>query len=316
MLYHVEPDVGLRWVSDRRVGAVSFTGGKMSGLAIKSACDAAGIPVYLEMSSINPVVILPGALRERSAEIVDQLVASCTAAAGQMCTSPGLVFVVSGANSEQFCDSVAERFRAQTPDTLLSPGVQKSLAKSVSQVTDSGATLVTGGHALAEKRLAFENTLLRITGQQFLARSDEFQTEMFGTSTLMIFAKDVPEIVQTVERLQGNLTGAVYSAKDGSDDGDYQRISAVLRPKVGRMMNDKMPTGVVVSSAMQHGGPYPATGHPGFTSVGIPAAIRRFAMLQCFDQVRQERLPPALRDLNPNGRMIRWIDGRLTTDNV
>ena len=95
----------------------------------------------------------------------------------------------------------------------------------------------------------------------------------------------------------------------GSDDSLYDHIAPVLREKVGRLLNDKMPTGVAVSPAMNHGGPFPATGHPGFTAVGIPASLRRFAMLQCFDQVRPERLPEILRDQPPNDRVVRFVDG-------
>src|SRR4029079_17556540 len=103
------------------------------------------------------------------------------------------------------------------------------------------------------------------------------------------------------------LTGCVYSDTRGADDAIYARLEPILRRKVGRLLNDKMPTGVAVSSAMNHGGPYPSTGHPGFTAVGIPAALRRFAVLQCYDNVRPERLPPALRDQSPPG-MWRYID--------
>lgn len=316
LLYHVPPDVGLRLVSDRRVGAVSFTGSKASGLALKAACDASGIPIYLEMSSLNPVAILPGALRERSSEVADQLFASCTAAAGQMCTSPGLIFVVDGSAAEEFCQGIASRFREATPGTLLSPGVQKSLAENVERVTAAGADLVTGGKPLPGERLAFENTLLRITGRQFAEKPEAFQTEMFGAATLMVFATDTPEMAQLLSQLHGNLTGAIYSAGDGSEEQAYAQLASVLRPKVGRFMNDKMPTGVVVSPAMHHGGPYPATGHPGFTAVGIPASLRRFAVLQCYDHVREERLPAVLRDHNPDGRVARLIDGKWTNENV
>ena len=101
---------------------------------------------------------------------------------------------------------------------------------------------------------------------------------------------------RAIDQLEGNLTGCVYSDTGGADDAAYSQIAPRLRLKVGRLLNDKMPTGVAVSPAMNHGGPYPATGHPGFTAVGIPAALRRFAVLQCYDNVREHRLPPALRD--------------------
>ena len=316
MLYHLPPEIGIRLVTDRRVGAVAFTGSKPSGLALKSACDAVGKPIYLEMSSLNPVVLLPGALRERGAEIAEQLFASCTAAAGQMCTSPGLVFVVSDPAASAFGGRVVQRFRESTPGTLLSPTVLKSLDENIQRVVASGADLVTGGRPIPGKRLAFENTLLRTSGWEFLKKSDAFQTEMFGTATLLVTAADSSELIAALQCLQASLTAAIYSSTAGADDSLYREVAGVLRPKVGRMMNDKMPTGVVVSPAMQHGGPFPATGHAGFTSVGIPASLRRFAMLQCFDHVREQRLPPTLRDQNPNGKMLRCIDGRWTTDNV
>ncbi len=316
LLYHVPADVGLRMVSDPRVGAVGFTGSKASGLALKAACDAAGKPIYLEMSSLNPVVILPGAVRERASDIADQLFTSCTAAAGQMCTSPGLVFIVGESQCDALGQSVAEKFRAAPPGTLLSTGVQRSLHESVNRVIAAGAQLVVGGKPVAGARLAFENTLLRITGPQFLQQSEAFQTEMFGTATLLICAANTAELLELLSRLHGNLTGAIYSATDGSDESSYHQVAAVLRPKVGRLLNDKMPTGVAVSPAMQHGGPYPASGHPGFTSVGIPASLRRFAMLQCFDHVRDDRLPPPLRNKSPNGQLIRCIDGRWSNESI
>src|SRR3972149_5057827 len=115
---------------------------------------------------------------------------------------------------------------------------------------------------------------------------------------------------------EGGLTRLIYSAHHGSDDVTYNVLAPVLRRRVGRLLNDKMPTGVAVSPAMNHGGPYPATGHPGFTAVGIPASLRRFAMLRCFDNVRHERLPRALQNRNPNGTMWRSINGVWTQGHV
>lgn len=113
--------------------------------------------------------------------------------------------------------------------------------------------------------------------------------------------------------MEGNLTGCIYSHGGGEDDAAYDTVAAELRPRVGRLLNDKMPTGVAVVSAMNHGGPFPATGHPGFTAVGIPASLSRFAALHCYDEVRPHRLPPELRDGNPTG-MWRLVDGEWTRD--
>src|SRR5690606_897640 len=126
---------------------------------------------------------------------------------------------------------------------------------------------------------------------------------------LLVTVDDVQQAAAVLEHLEGNLTGCIYSDRDGADDDLYNHLAPILRQRVGRLLNDKMPTGVAVSPAMNHGGPYPATGHPGFTAVGIPASLRRFAMLQCFDNVRSHRLPAALQDRNPNGQMWRYIDG-------
>jgi NADP-dependent aldehyde dehydrogenase len=138
---------------------------------------------------------------------------------------------------------------------------------------------------------------------------------MFGPVSLFVVVADVDEMLAVVSHLEGNLTGSIYSSRTGDDDAAYRRVEPLLRRRVGRLLNDKMPTGVAVSAAMNHGGPFPATGHPGFTAVGIPAALRRFSMLQCYDAVRPERLPEVLADGNPAGTW-RLIDGRWTTSPV
>ena len=116
--------------------------------------------------------------------------------------------------------------------------------------------------------------------------------------------------------IEGNLTGCVYSDSTGRDDDVYDKVAGRLRQRVGRLLNDKMPTGVAVSPAMHHGGPYPSTGHPGFTAVGLPAAMLRFARLHCYDNVRPLRLPTGLRDKNPTGKMWRSVDGVWTQADV
>jgi 2,5-dioxopentanoate dehydrogenase len=142
------------------------------------------------------------------------------------------------------------------------------------------------------------------------------QTEAFGNATLIVVARDENEVGKILAHLEGNLTGSIYSDTNGSDDLLYEKFAPLLRARVGRLLNDKMPTGVAVVSAMNHGGPFPATGHPGFTAVGIPASLRRFAMLQCFDNVRPARLPAALQNKNPNGKMWRLIDGQWSQGDV
>jgi NADP-dependent aldehyde dehydrogenase len=190
--------------------------------------------------------------------------------------------------------------------------VAKSLATSVATLTAAGATVVTGGAALPGPAHRFGNTLLRVDGDRFLANPHALQTEAFGNASLFVVVHDAAQAGQVIESLDGNLTGSIYSDTAGSDNEVHAALAPALRRRVGRLLNDKMPTGVAVSPAMQHGGPYPATGHPGFTAVGIPASLRRFSMLQCYDNVRPARLPAVLRDTNPNGPSWRLIDGTWT----
>jgi NADP-dependent aldehyde dehydrogenase len=316
MIYNLAPEDGLRLVADPRLGAVGFTGSRASGMKLKAAADAVGKPIYLEMSSLNPVVILPGALAERGAKIVDELVGSCLAASGQMCTSPGLVFLVAGEPTEQFIAAVKGKLESVAPSCLLSSGVARSLETSVKILQEAGAKLVTGGVPLPSPGYRFANTLLRVSGAAFLAQSEKLQTEAFGNASLLVVVDHAGQLADALKRLEGNLTGSIYSETNGADDALYDAVAPVLRHHAGRFLNDKMPTGVAVSAAMNHGGPFPATGHPGFTAVGIPASLRRFAMLQSYDNVRPGRLPELLRDKNPTGQTWRLIDGAWTQGDI
>src|SRR5262249_3844030 len=150
----------------------------------------------------------------------------------------------------------------------------------------AGAELVTAERPPAGA-CSHPSTLLRVSAGSFLAAADTLQTEAFGPAALFVIAADAREAAAVIDHLEGNLTGSIYSATTGEDDRLYDELAPRLRRSVGRLLNDKMPTGVAVSPAMNHGGPFPATGHPGFTAVGIPAALRRFAALHCYDNVRE-----------------------------
>jgi NADP-dependent aldehyde dehydrogenase len=299
-------------VSYPRLAATANTGSRQAGLKLKAAADQAGKLIYLELSCINPVVILPGALEERLDDIAGQFASSCLLGTGQFCTNPGLVLLLAGDATERFLEAVVEKFKAAPAGTLLSAGVNKALTQGISALIRAGAHTLVGGKANTSPGYSHANTLLRASGRDFLDSPEALQTEAFGNASLVVVASDIDEACQVVERLEGNLTGCVYSHTGSADEAAYSQISPRLRHKVGRLLNDKMPTGVAVSPAMNHGGPYPATGHPGFTAVGIPAALRRFAMLQCYDNVRPQRLPAILQDQNPTGRTWRLIDGEWT----
>ena len=312
LIYRTSHSDGCRLVSHPLMGAIGYTGGRSAGLTIKEAADKAGKPVYLELSSINPVFVLPGALAERSAEIAEEFKGSCLMGTGQFCTNPGLVVLKGGEAAETFIDQVKQQFEAAPAGVLLSEGVQRGFLSGITAIQEAGATLVTGGTSTEGDGFSCANTLLRVSGSAFLKDPEALQAEAFGNSSLFVVAESDEELVQIAECLEGNLTGCIYSQTTGEDDGLYDLVAPALRQKVGRLLNDKMPTGVAVSPAMNHGGPFPSTGHPVFTSVGIPAAIHRFSMLQCYDNVRPGRLPAVLQPKNSNPAQWRYIDGMYT----
>jgi len=309
LLYDIAPDDGFRLVSHPLTGATAFTGSRAAGLMLKEKAELAGRPIYLEMSSLNPVFILPGALAERSTVIAQELFGSCSLGAGQFCTKPGLAVLVQDAATDAFVDELLRSFQALPPGFLLGETVLRRLTDTVGLLADAGAELLCGGGEAARTGFRFENTLMRIAGDRFLEDPDAYQMDAFGTLLLVVTARDAAQLEPIAASLQGSLTGSIYSHTRDLDDAVCDRISPLLRAKVGRLLNDRMPTGVIVTPAMNHGGPYPATGHPGFTAVGIPASFLRFAALHCYDGVRAHRLPAELRDRNPTGTMWRLIDG-------
>jgi alpha-ketoglutaric semialdehyde dehydrogenase len=309
MIYNVSNENGLKLVSDPRVGAVAFTGSRNAGLHLKRAAEDAGIPIYLEMSSINPVVFLPGALAERSEQLAQELVDSCLAASGQMCTSPNLVLTFKTPQTEPLLAQIAKSFNERGTQPLLSAAGRKQLHQGVTALTAAGAQLVTGGDLAPGEGYRYANTLLRTTAAEFLAAPHDLQREIFGNAALAVVVSTQAELEAILKLLEGNLTGSIYSAKSGADDQAYNSIVPLLRRRVGRLLNDKMPTGVAVSPAMNHGGPFPSTSHPGSTAVGIPTSIARFAALECYDAVRPERLPSILKDKIANPNTWRSING-------
>jgi NADP-dependent aldehyde dehydrogenase len=312
LLYHMAPEVGLRLVSDEKIAAVAFTGSKNAGLVLKQAADLAGKPFYAELSSVNPMFMLQGALEERSEAMVEEFFGSCLIGTGQFCTNPGLVVLPNSQAGQRFAQLAAARFSSQAAGVLLSEKGLDGFEHALNQLVWHGAQIVTGGKR-SSPGSRFENTLLSVNGEQFLAHPKELQTEAFGPSSLLVFAENTDQMIKIASLLEGGLTGTIYSHTVGNDDLIYTRLESLLRTKVGRLLNDKMPTGVAVSPAMNHGGMFPASSHPGFTAVGIPASLSRFAALHCYDNVRKSRLPLELQDENPL-KIWQLVDENWTRD--
>lgn len=316
LIYRTSHDDGCRLVGHPEVGAIGYTGSRSAGLRLKEAADRAGNPIYLELSSINPVFVLPGALSDRSDEVADEFTGSCLMGTGQFCTNPGLVVLIASESADAFVSAVAAKFSAAPVGTFLGEGVQKSFLSGIEALQQAGAELIAGGQSGGGTGYSCQNTLLKVSGAKFLENPEAMQAEAFGNGSLFVIAADANQAEQIAESLEGNLTGCIYSAADGSDDALYDQIAPALRMKVGRLLNDKMPTGVAVSPAMNHGGPFPATGHPVFSAVGMPQSIYRYSMLQSYDGVRPHRLPANLRDEISSETCWRYIDGNWRQGNV
>ncbi len=308
LLYHMAPTTGLRLAADLRLGAIGFTGSRRAGLALKAAADAAGTPFYGEMSSLNPLFLLAGALAERGAEIAHELFGSCSLGSGQFCTKPGLTVLPRGPLGDSFVEQVCALFAAAPPQVLLAASVRDQVDEGVAALRAAGAHLLCGGQR-GSPGYRYAPSLFEVDSVTLL-QSRALQTEVFGPVCLLVRCEP-EQMTALAAALEGQLCGAIYRARDGGDDALWQSLAEVLRPRVGRLIDNRMPTGVALSPAQQHGGPFPSSSHPGFSAVGMPGAVRRFAAWQCYDQVAEHLLPPELRNRNPGG-VQRLVDGQWT----
>lgn len=315
LLYRIEHAASGLLVGQQAIGGIGFTGGRSGGLALKAQADAVGVPFYGEMSSINPVFLLEGALDEHGAVLAREFFASCTMGSGQFCTNPGVLVVPRTPAGDGFMEAASAAFDAAPAQVLFSAEGKRHLAAAVEALLGAGAELVAGQPDPEGPGYWVQPKLLCVDGAAFLADPGALQAEAFGPVSLVVRSDDPAQAQAIARAFEGNLTATLYRAADGRDDAEAARLVPLLRTRVGRLIVDRMPTGVAVSPAMNHGGPYPATSHPGFTSVGMPGSIRRFAGLHSYDNLPDGLLPPLLRDRNPGG-IWRLIDGRWTTGDI
>ncbi|MFB4307079.1 aldehyde dehydrogenase (NADP(+)) [Actinomadura sp. GTD37] len=269
MLYGDGPTLGIALVTDPRVRAVGFTGSRGAGLAIAGAAAnrPRPIPVYAEMSSVNPVFLLPDAVAARGGELAEGFVGSVTLGAGQFCTNPGLVFAVKGAQLDAFLDAAAEALEADPGAPMLTPGIADAYARGVERLEGRpGVEIVARGRepdAAAGCRAA----LAVVDAADF---GPDLQEEIFGACSLVVRCDDLDQVVDVARGLEGQLTATIHGRGD-----DAARLLPVLERLAGRIVWDGWPTGVRVGHAMVHGGPFPATSDARSTSVGS-LAVERF----------------------------------------
>ncbi|MFI6703533.1 aldehyde dehydrogenase (NADP(+)) [Streptomyces sp. NPDC050509] len=298
--------VGARLVQDPRIRAVGFTGSRSGGLAIAAMAAArpVPIPVYAEMSSINPVLLLPTALETRGAELGTAFAQSLTLGSGQFCTNPGLVLAVEAPGLDAFVKAAADAVAADAGATMLTPGIADHYAAAGDALAARDGVEEAARGSRPDSAACGHARLLAVDGARFAA-DPELQTEVFGATSLIVRCTDTSELTEAVEALEGQLTATLHA--DEADHPLAAKLMPLLEERAGRVLFDGWPTGVEVGHAMVHGGPFPATTDPRSTSVGT-LAIERFLRPVAYQDVPSALLPAELRDENPLG-VWRRVDG-------
>jgi alpha-ketoglutaric semialdehyde dehydrogenase len=293
-------EAGTELVTHTAIRAVGFTGSTGAGRALFNLAAARPdpIPVFAEMGSLNPMLIMPEALRVRRADIVKGLIGSVTLGVGQFCTKPGVVLAVCGPEFDHLRDALADALAKVEAAPMLYRGIEERLTDSLRKVQPH-VRVSQAAHLLVAPAADFQ-------------RKPELREEFFGPATLLVECANEEEVLKTIESLPGQLTATVHLTPNEQESS--RSFLEALGGKVGRLILNGYPTGVEVCPAMHHGGPYPATTDARFTSVGT-AAIERFARPICFQNFTDQLLPTELQNTN-RLRIWRQLNGRFTQEDV
>lgn len=294
LIYGEGNQIGQKLVAHPVIKAVGFTGSQAGGMALFKTANARQepIPVYAEMSSINPVYVLPNALNDKGAEIGKALIGSMLMGAGQFCTSPGLVFVVDGEGFDDFIQASKQALSQATSQTMLNLGIAKQFDSQVEKLKSlNGVELLAAAQEKAHSN-ACQAQLFLVDAKEF-ADNKTLHEEVFGSLSVIIKCKDINELVSLTESLEGQLTASIHATE--ADHKHLGDLLEVIERKVGRIIYNDFGTGVEVCDAMVHGGPFPATIDGRSTSVGT-AAIERFLRPVCYQNIPNALLPEDLQD--------------------
>ncbi|GGR54214.1 NADP-dependent aldehyde dehydrogenase [Nocardioides luteus] len=295
-------ELGQTLVTDPRIKAVGFTGSRGGGLAIVAAAATRPepIPVYAEMSSINPVVVLPGALENDTDALATAYVGSLTLGSGQFCTNPGLLFLPTGEAGDAFLAAAGRATAEAVGTTMLTSGIASAYEKGTAALREVDGVTVVGEGTPGDTDAPAPQLVEAV-------RLDGVTDEVFGASGVVVRYDSVEELLPSLDSLEGQLTATVHATD--ADNEAAARVVGALELKAGRILFNGWPTGVEVGHAMVHGGPFPATSDSRSTSVGS-LAIERFQRPVAYQDVPAALLPEAVRDDNP-WQLVRRIDGEL-----
>jgi len=307
LLYAASNDLGQALITDPRIQAVGFTGSRSGGIALMQTANnrPQPIPVYAEMSSINPVLLMPAALESRAEALGQAFIASLNMGAGQFCTNPGLILAVKGEALERFMAAAAEAIYNSAPQTMLTPGIYEAYNAGLKQLRENGKVReIASSHLTTDSENPCHSALFLTSATDFI-NDKRLHDEIFGSCSLIIECSDIAHLQEALEHLEGQLTATLHM--DEADHVATQELLPTLERKAGRILANNWPTGVEVCQAIVHGGPWPASSDSRSTSVGT-AAIYRFLRPVCYQDIPQALLPEALRDGNPLA-ISRLLDG-------
>lgn len=307
LVYGSGAQVGQQLAADPRIAAVGFTGSRTAGLALSATAAArpVPIPVYAEMSSINPVFVLPGAIADDVAEVARGFFTAVTGSSGQLCTSPGILFVPAGNRGDALTAHIAKDFSEAVGQTMLTPSIAGAWRRGVDQLAAQPGVSALAQGSDGETLNAPGPRVFTVSVKDF-ASNAELQNEIFGSAALIVRYETPDQLIPVVADLEGQLTATLQMS-----DQDIETANALvaeLELKVGRIIVNGWPTGVDVGHAMIHGGPFPATSAPQTTSVGA-TAIERFLRPVAYQNVPDAILPSALQESNP-WNVGRAVDGK------
>ncbi len=314
LLQSTDPKISIALVTHPETQAVGFTGSLRAGRALFDAAAKRPnpIPVYAEMGSVNPVFVLPGALKTEGSKIADGLYKSVVLGTGQFCTSPGLVFVQNGDGFEDFRSALGEFFTNATPGTMLNAPIAKGYAEKLEAFKKvSGVQNFTAAKTPSKECTEGQPALL-VTDYKTWLSNHLLHEENFGPATLIVQCASPSEVLEAAKNLDGSLTATIHG--NAEELTQHGRLIDLLTCIAGRILFNGFPTGVEVGYAMHHGGPYPATTDAKYTSVGT-AAIYRFAKPVCYQNFPDNVLPPELQNANPKN-ILRSVNGKQTRDSI
>lgn len=303
-------DIGTTLVKHPLTQAVGFTGSLRGGRALMdvAAARAHPIPVYAEMGSVNPVFVLPGALKENAMKLAEAYIGSVTMGVGQFCTNPAIVLGLQSDGLKQFTSNAAALAAKVAPQTMLHRGISEAYdAGTAVWQTINGLRLA--GQSETPPSEAASQAACRIftTTIDVLEGNAELQREVFGPCSIITQCPTLEDMLRYANGLEGQLTATIHGTVE--DLREFAPLVRVLERKVGRIIFNGFPTGIEVCPSMHHGGPYPAASHSFFTSIGT-ASIYRFVRPVCYQGFPEDALPELLQDANPRGAM-RIVDGEM-----